>query len=382
MALWGKVLLLFVVLDASIVFGDWLWRVPKEFYATIDPRWAQAHQICSRLHELTRTPSKPRRVVVAGSSLVNFDVDASVVEHELADPHAEFVKLAMDGAPASDIERVARFVVRAQPALLIYVTAARDYPRKGQFDATTTPLARVLYPPDQWMPERRGKTAETFFTDLLRSYWQLLRYRSFVRLRVVWEARRVARALGLRQLGPRLVSRQGQTPEDADRQIPFDQFRGDQSNSLELYVKWLGEVKGANAARYLLSQETINDANYGLADNEQVASLRSLVRVCADAHVPLLLIYAPVNPIAMGGTPYYDASLANGYVGLFQQLAVQTGGQALDWRRERQVEEFVDFNHLNARGRDKFSHQLGGVIRDALRETDGRQAAAAAGREG
>ena len=378
-SVWLSIVLLFVLLDLSIVFGTWLWQAPPGFYGHIDPRWAQAHEICSQLHQ-PRAKGRPR-IVIVGSSLANLDVDESIVSRELADIGGigvDVVKLAMYGAPASDVERITRYIAQERSRLLIYMTAARDYPRKSHFNARTTPLGRVLYPPDEWLPSWRGTDSESFLSDLLSTYWLAYRYRTFVRLRLGFEARRLTQRLGLGHMAAVRAGRNAPTPEEVDHQVPFEQFRNGQPVNLELYLRYLGIVKGARVGGYLTSQETINAANYGIEGNEQVSSLKSLLRVAVDRGIHPVLIYPPINPIVGDNeSRYYDRKLADQYAALFDTLARNVGGTAADWRALRAVDEFADFNHLNGRGRQALSLQVAALVRPLL---DGAASAASAPR--
>jgi hypothetical protein len=210
----------------------------------------------------------------------------------------------------------------------------------------------------------------------LSTHWSTYRYRTFVRLRLGFEARRLMQRLGFGRVAAVRVGRNAPTPEEVDRQVPFEQFRDGQPINLDLYLRYLGVVKGTRVGSYLTSQEAINATNYGIHGNQQVDSLRSLLRVAADKGIRPVLIYPPVNPIVVDAeTPYYDRQLADEYVALFRQLAGDVGGSAMDWRGLCNVDEFADFNHLNSRGRRALSLQVAAVVRPLLDTATGAASA-------
>jgi hypothetical protein len=373
-SLWVKGAIFLLGLNGlSLLIGrsPWLWDVPDEFYNSIDFVWAEAHQLCHRLQAVESASSARPLVLIVGSSFVIYDIDEHLVTKKLSqadgqDP--EIVKLGMGGACATDIERIARALGKRRSGLLIYLTAPRDYPRRSEFDPRSTPLATVVQPTDRWLPDWRGRDPNEFLDDLLSRYFALYRYRTFVRMRLAWEARWLASSMGVRAL--RLRQR-AQPPEDVDLKMSFAQFRGKEPASLELYLLWLNTVK-EYPDRYLASQKAITSVGYGLTKNEQVVALKRMLRAAVRTGLRPILIHPPVNPlIRNGSTPYYDRPLADAYTTLFERLSAGVGGAAWDWRVFGELDQFADFNHLNGHGRQAFSLRLAEFVQGQLAGLDG-----------
>lgn len=111
--------------------------------------------------------------------------------------------------------------------------------------------------------------------------------------------------------------------------------------------------KESNHAEY-----SVGNCYWDGNENIQIRAWRKTISGLADRKIPVLAIDMPVNP-------YKKFLYEDGLAGRFQAIfgSVPDGARFSDMSSVYPKENFIDFNHLNAGGRERFSNDLLAVFK-------------------
>jgi hypothetical protein len=371
-ATWGAVLLLLAGLDWILFRQGLLWRAQPSFgVGLLAGNWTLLWTAAKTIE----TPDATPRAFIVGSSVVFSNVEEYAVNDTLAGGGvpARLSRLTTLGGSATDSALLAWRSLDAEPFLVVYAGAPRDFPRTANTD---TPTARIFADASVRLPALPRPTLEAELDAWVRRVWRLYRYRFFVRAVLDGGVARLAGALAPRAAG-------ATPPAAPPAPIPPDSYawfvpgsitapawarwtRWRETGAFEDYKAWLV----GNSPGILDVYREMTLANYGPDDgNPQVASFRWIARAARERGARLLVVYTPENPLFRRpeAAPWFDAALSDGYAALFAEEAARVGGRFVDLRNAVPAEEFADLVHLNLRGVRTMSARVAALVDEEWR---------------
>jgi hypothetical protein len=279
-----------------------------------------------RLEALLRTtPPGRTNVVLLGNSITENGFDRDALEVRFASRGLRFPKLTLGGAPALTFGMLAESIAALEPALAVYVASPPSLRSRGYLDhvyAYDAAAAAALFEPAEWLAEPR------FHIDGVAGQLHVLaRHR-----------RAMQRSLLVRfgRLSWRELAREGHRARMRHVYEGVDQFQS-----------WLAEREP------------------DVYPNPNTRALGHLARLLRERGGRLLVIEAPAHPIQAVLVSRQRLAAASEAL---RQLAGAEGFELVGRERLPALDEddFGDFVHTNARGRERFTAFLADTLEPML----------------
>jgi len=375
---WVKVVLALIGIDLLLfragLFFEWVPQLRGENATT----WGLLY---TAIRHLEIDPQSPATAYVVGSSVLFLGVNEErlneVLEEDRLPPRATL--LTTFGATATDSALLAARALEDHPWLVVYAATARDFSKTAPLD---TPVSRMLLDSSTDLPAMPAVTGEERLTLIVRRYWQLYRYRTFVRIGV-WEGTTglLARTIAGHAppvLPPPPATAEDRLPPEALERFHFaritpEAYRAWQtwntSRRFDDFVAWMR----ANKSQALDAYKTQRLASFGPQDNPQVTSLAWMLRRIRDRGARAVVVYFPENPAFRdpAAAEYFDASLSDAYAKLFADETAATGARFVDLRGLLPAEDFHDLIHPNLAGMRTLSRRLADIVAEEWRAREG-----------
>lgn len=369
--LWVKVALVLVVLELLLFHADLFWMVTPRFNEATPSEtdnWRFVHQTARTIE--TRA-SDPPTVVVIGSSVLRFALDAGRANSALREKGipVDVVPFISVGATASDSALVAWQSRTIRPWMIVYAAALRDFCMPGIVDSA---VKRIFYDSSADLPVWPREGIDTELSAVLKRYWKLYRYRFFAERTLRGWGDAAVRAV----LGP--GSAQADAPPPSPAFLPAEAFRyftppfinaegwaawttWRRSRRFEDYLRFI-DVRGGDFVLRMYRAQT--RAACGPTDNPHARALAWMLERMQAENVRTALLYAPENPVFFEreAMRYYDFALAIDYLKLFPATTEEFGASFENWRTALPAEDFYDMIHVNSVGRQKFTDRIVALI--------------------
>jgi hypothetical protein len=357
---WVKVGVVLVVLDVLLFRVGLFWSARPDFSGGLaSVTWQNVWQIARTLETW-----RPRAgtALIAGSSVVFAGVSDAEVNRALGEAGvpARAVTLSAFGSTCTDSALIVAEALALRPWLVLYGAAARDFRKRA---ATDTPVTRIFYDSAFDLPALPRVGAEAVLDGWVKRYWQLYRYRPFVRA-----ALRGAAADAGVSLAPAATAAP-ELPAEALRYfLPYrvtprsfarwERWR--RTGRFADYTRWLRASGGHVLDEY--ARQTL--AAFGPADNPQAGSLAWMLgRVRRDG-VRAVLVYFPENPVFRdpAARRWFDPALSDAWAEFFRREAAAHGARFVDLRHLLGGEDFYDLIHPNNAGMRKLSRHIAEIV--------------------
>jgi hypothetical protein len=366
-----KVGLLLVGLDLLLFRAGWLFVFAPKVQGENNATWGLLYD---GIRHLESDPPSPERVFCVGSSVLFLGVSDERVNASLADAHvpARVTLLSTFGSTATDSALLVSHALEHDPWLVVYAAASRDYGKTAPLD---TPVSRTFVDSSTDLPVFAHPSGEEQLTRLVRRYWRLYRYRTFVRNAVAERGPALLVSLLARPAPPNPspppppASAAETLPPEAIERFHFGRITPDsyrvwlkwyQSRRWDDFVAWL-QASGNQGLKSYVSQRM---EGFGPDGNRQVGSLRWMLRRIRDRGVRAVVVYFPENPVFRdpAAAQYFDPTLSDTYAKVFADEAHVTGARFVDLRDALPAEDFHDMVHPNLAGMRELSARLAGVV--------------------
>jgi len=142
-------------------------------------------------------------------------------------------------------------------------------------------------------------------------------------------------------------------PQERAKLESWRQYRYPENKPEEYFIEELKKEK---------NYEEYRNANYDWAEerNIQLKALGLLVSGLKKQSIPILVCDMPVNPYKQA---FYEEGLIEGYSAAVRLALGQS--RFTDFSFAYPKEDFVDFNHLNSQGRERFSWDLADILKNS-----------------
>lgn len=142
-------------------------------------------------------------------------------------------------------------------------------------------------------------------------------------------------------------------PQEKAKLESWRQYRYPENKPEEYFIEELKKEK---------NYEEYRNINYDWepGENLQIRALVRLIRGLEEKAIPVLVVDMPVNPYKQA---FYEEGLVESYSAAVRLALGQS--RFTDFSFTYPKEDFVDFNHLNSRGRERFSQDLADILKNS-----------------
>lgn len=319
---------------AAVVFvgGQFALINSKAFWRFVLPYCKPNEDDAFRFEGVLRTIEKEtpfRKVFVFGSSQARQDFDVAALNEEFKDEGLVFYNLGVPGtAQPLDLVMYADEILAKKPDVVIYMPFVESFYQpyyghgsnqpKFRFDMKVLPVLMKYWTPEDWKAMR----FRLMMTAISKPF-PLFKYRDSL-LRVAKKA-----------IDDRLLGRPVRFST-----YPITQRKGP-DHFLAALVKEQGKARCEFSRHTLLARELFEDF---LARME-------------DAGVEVIVVPGPVHPLY---TALYDPAINEDFDAYFRRLSRRHRLVYLSYDEQPHffMDEFMDFTHLDDRGREKFNRFL------------------------
>jgi hypothetical protein len=359
---WVQVVLGVVLLDVILFRAGLFWRLVPDILQG-DAIWGLTYR---SIRAIEWPPPAPR-AYVAGSSIVFLGVNQDRVSTALAHdavPTA-FRVLTRFGATAVDTALLANAATTADPWLVVIGTAVRDFDRNAPLDS---PVTRVLDDSTITLPALRPRDGDTRIARHVRRWWDLYRYRTFVRTALL---ERLPPAADL--VASRVWAASWVVPPDVPAEAYQWFFPGRiTAPAWAAWLRWRETRRFADYAEFLRLNKSAGLEQYrkqtlathGPDGNPQVEALDWAMGQLAAAGVRLLVVDFPENPVLQDpdARASYDTAVSDAIARRLATDAAAHGARFVDLRNALSAEQFYDLIHPNLEGMRTLSDRIAALV--------------------